>query len=205
MNKHVKLLIPAILPILLACGGGGGGGGTTSNTPSPSNSLTVKYTDPAATDGACIIQLNRSLSTGSLMVFDVVGEKADTQTVGVCLNLQVDPAKLASANIPGDRDAEVEHILATPTASPGGFGSGAAVSMRKDRSDGYSMMVTAIRRPGAPVPASGVILRFAFQVIGSPVAGVIRTQVMDGSGLLDANGRLISGTAPVIGRLEYSQ
>lgn len=204
MNKTMKLLIPLSLPVLLACGGGGGGGSNTSSTTTTSN-LTAKYTDPVASEGACIIQLNRTLSTGSLLVFDVVGEKSDTPTVGVCLNLQVDQTKLASAVIPGPRDLEVEHIMASPTASPGGFASGAAVSMRKDRADGYSMMVTAIRRPGTPLPASGVLMRFAFQILGSPVAGVIRTQVMDGSGILDSNGRLISGTAPVIGRLEYSQ
>lgn len=191
------LLASAALVMSLACGGGGGGDDDTST---PTN-LAVNYSDPSSTGAAAIIKLNRTLSSGGLLVFEVEANKADTQIGGVNLNLQVDATKLAVAEIPGTRDAEVEHILATPTATPGTLSTGTA--MRKDRADGYTMMVSAIRRPSPSVPGTGVILRFAYKVQGNPVEGVIRTQVMDGSGLLDPKGNLIPGTAPVVGRLEY--
>jgi len=200
--KNLLRKFALTLPLLALTACGGGGGGTTTN--SSSAPLALKYTNPAATAGPCVILLNQALSTGSLIVLDVVGEQPSTSSVGVCLNLQVDQTKLVSAVIPGTRDAEVEHVLATPIASPGGFASGTAVTMRRDLASGLSMMVTAIRRPAPALPASGCMLRLAYQVVGTPVAGVIRAQVMDGSGLLDAKGIVIAGTSPVIGRLEYS-
>jgi hypothetical protein len=73
--------------------------------------------------------------------------------------------------------------------------------VRKDMADGTATMGDAIQNPAAAVACQGVLLRFAYQVVGSPVMGVIRAQVMSGSGLMDSDGHFISGTAPVIGQL----
>lgn len=200
VTKAAGLALASLIVLLgMACGGGAGSDATT---PGPVR-LGVNYTDPTAAGVAPLVKMNRDLSKGDLLVFDVVANSTTQRSMGVVLNLQVDPSKIIAAEIPGTRDAEVQHVLEAPTASPGGFGAGTALAMRRDRADGYSLMVCSIRKPAPAVIASGTMMRFAFKIVGTPVEGVIRTQVMDGSGILDESGRLIAGTAPVGGRLEY--
>lgn len=199
LRSILPLCAASTLLLLLACGGGGGG---NSDGKSSSGTPTIVYTAPNSTGTAPIVQLNQAMSTSSLVVFDVIGNNPSQQIDGVVVNFLVDPTKLIPVAVPGTWDPEPRHLMATPTVMTGGFGNGTAIAVRKDRADGTSMMAVAIRRPSSSVACSGVLMRFAYQVVGTPVQGVIRTQVVDGSGIT-ANGYLVSGTSPVVGRLEY--
>lgn len=201
MNLRPGLFITSasMLFLLIGCGGGAGG---SDNKATP-GALSIVYTPPDSVGGAPVVQLNQSLSSGTTVVFDVVGSQPSQKIDGLVLNLVVDSAKLVPVAVPGAWDPEPRHLMTTPTVMTGGFGGGTAIAVRKDRADGTSMMSIGIRRPSPSVACSGVLLRFAYQVVGTPVQGVIRAQVVTGSGLTEGGGYLVSGTSPVIGRLEY--
>lgn len=194
--RHKLALGAALALLVTACGGGGGGNGSSTTSPT----LSVAYTAPTSTTGQPLVILNSSLSTSTLLVFDVVGSTT-TPVRGVALNVQVDATKLLPANVPG-ADIATARPNTTPGIQTGGWGGGQSVIYRKDKTDGYAMMVNAIRNPAAPMAATGPMMRFAFAVNGNPVSGVIRADVSSDSGLIDANGKLIPGTAPAIGRVE---
>jgi len=191
------------LPALLV-GLGCGGGSSAASHSTTSGSLTIAYTAPTPADGQPVVVYNTALSSGSYLVFDVVGSTTTTVR-GLALNLQVDPTKFTAADVPTDASQVTARPVTTPTIGTGGWGGGHSVIYRVDHSDGLALMANTLRHPATPLPASGVLMRFAYNVIGTPVSGVVRAEVMEKSGLLDSYGRLISGTAPVIGRIEIKQ
>ena len=199
MNLRSGLYVTSASLLLLLFGCGGGAEGTDKSTP---GAPSIVYTTPDSAGGAPVVRLNQSLSSGNTIVFDVIGNQPSQVIDGLVLNLIVDPTKLIPVAVPGAWDPEPRHLMATPTVMTGGFGGGTAIAVRKDRTDGTSMMAVAIRRPSQSVACNGVLMRFAYQILGTPVQGVIRAQVVAGSGIT-ANGYLVSGTTPVIGRLEY--
>lgn len=181
----------------------GCGGASTDKPTDGGSEKGIVYSAPSTTGSVPVVTLNNSLSTDTVVVFDVIGETPSQKVNGLSLILKVDPSKLQPTAVPGARDDEPRHLLSTPTATSGGFGGGYAIAVRSDSVDGTSTMGVAIRRPGPAVACSGTLLRFAYKVVGTPVQGVIRAQVLSGSGLTDGAGAFLDGTAPVIGRLEY--
>lgn len=146
-----------------------------------------------------MILLNTSLSTSTVAVFDVVGIDPNLQVKGVNLSLAVDTSKMAFVSVPGDSGSTSKLGLATT----GGFGGGQKAFTASKLRNGAYEMASAIQGVGSSsVPSNQVLLRFALQIQGQPVEGVVTTLVGTSSGLLDANARLIPGTAPVVGRLE---
>lgn len=197
-QKTTLLAVGISLVILAACGGGGG---TTDEKATP-GSPTAAYTTPTPAAGQPVVSFNAGLSTDKVLVFDVVGTAPTTMVRGVTLNLQVDALKLIPASVPGT-EGPTARPNTTPSVMTGGWGGGQSVVYRKDRADGYAMMVNSIRNPAPALAANGTMMRFAFSINGNPVSGVIRADVSSDSGLIDTNGKLIPGTAPAMGRLEY--
>lgn len=192
MFKRLQILAIAAALLTLACGGGAGGGG------SQSISYKRAYTDPVSSSPSVpVININTSLSTEQVAVFDVIATSPSIQTRGVVLNLSVDLTKVNFVDVPGGNQGT--SLGSISTVGLGGDNGRAVAKLDKQ---GCYRMGTAIRAPGTAQSANGVLMRFALQLQGSPVEGVIQTSVGDGSGLLDANGQLIPGTAPVVGRLE---
>lgn len=187
----------AALGVVLLAGCGGG-----SEVDPTSKSPSVAYATPTPVGGQPSIVLNSALSSSTVLVFDVVGSSATSLVRGVTLNLQVDSSKLLPVEVPGAAGATIRPST-TPGVQTAGWGGGQSVVYRKDRADGLCMMVNALRLPAPPAAANGPMMRFAYKINGTPVSGVIRADVASGSGLVDGNGQLIPGTAPVIGRLEY--
>jgi hypothetical protein len=178
--------------ILGACGGGG--------TSQPNQALNYKrtYTEPVpGSPSQPVVRLNTALSTDTIAVFDVVANEPSRTIRGVALNLYVDQTKVQFVAVPGGATGAVLGNVST-----GGWGGSDGRAAGKYDAAGVYVMASSIRAPGAAQPAQGVLLRFALQLQGEPVAGVIRTIVDNGSGLLDERGRMVAGTAPVVGRLE---
>jgi hypothetical protein len=192
-KAFLPVLAGATLAVLTACGGGGG---SSSSTKTPY----FVYTAPTPNTGQPVVQLNNGMSNGNIAVFDVVGTAASTLTRGLDFNITVDSSKLLPVGVPGTASPTIRPVVGTGIDT-GGFGGGQAMAIRTDRSDGLAHMATAIRYPAAAVASNTVVMRFAYQLSGSPVDGVIRAEVGTG-GLLDSNGKVLPGTAPAMGRLE---
>ena len=193
LNKQTMIAL-SILSVLVGCGGAGGSSKQTLG-------YKATYTAPTAMSTSVpVVQLNTALSTDQIAVFDVVADTPNTSIRGCVLNLTVDLTKVSFVPVPsGNEGATLGNV------STGGFGGTYGCSVAKLNAQGCSLMGTAIQAPGPAQEAQGTLLRFALQLQGTTVAGVVTTVVASGSGLLDANSRVISGTAPVIGRLEVGQ
>lgn len=203
MLKSSTLLLLVLSMTLLGCGGGGGGGDKSTNssgTSTPSTVTNVAYTEPTPNGGQPVIRFNSTLSTSSVLVFDVAGTST-TLTRGLNLNVRVDNTKLLPVDVPGAASAAVRPAVGTGIDT-GGFGAGAAAAVRQDKNDGTALMVTALRNPSPALPSNTVLMRFAYKLNGNPVAGVVRMEVLTGSGLFDGRGRILDGTSPAVGRLE---
>lgn len=192
------LAVPVVLAMaLVGCGGAGG----DTNAPT-SNDYKQTYTEPPAPTGtnvyAPVIKKNTALSTPQLAVFDVTGNATTVSVRGLVLNLQVDTSKVSFDPVPGGASQ-------VGSAGFGEAGGGAAKTAYKMLTDGTGLLVVALQRPASPIPANGSLLRFALRLNPNAIEGVVRVQVANGSGLVDENGNLISGTSPVMGRLEVTK
>jgi hypothetical protein len=191
MHMTLKVLAITLAVLTLACGGGGGGGNQTIN-------YKRAYTDPVSNSPSVpVICLNTSLSTDQVAVFDVIASSPTLQVRGVALNLIVDLTKVSFVDVPGGNEGASLGSISTV-----GLGGTNGRAVAKLDNQGCNRMGTAIRLPGTAQPANGVMMRFALQLLGQPVEGVIQATVGQGSGLLDPTGEIIPGTSPILGRLE---
>ena len=193
-----SLSLLALVAASLLTVGCGGAGTSTTGSGSSSQSYAQNYTNPTAPTGTQVyapsIVLNTALSTGTTAVYDVVANAPNYMVRGVVCNLQVDTSKVTFVTVPN----------AAGAVDNAGFGGANAHMLSKLTSASTNLMVVTIRSPAAAKAASGTLMRFALALNSGTIAGVVRTEVMSGSGLVDANGRLIQNTSPVMGVIEVA-
>lgn len=183
-----RILLPALLGTLLACGGGGGGG-----TPAPAKASSLVYADPTA--GTYLLKKNTTLSSAGHLVLELWGPAGATGC-GVTAAFTLGGTAASFHNV------NAADAAGTYVANGTAFDLGAGTPILKGKVTGAVLSATVAEKgTAAPKALDKPLLRFALDLQAGLAPGAAATLAPDAAKckILLADGTLAPITIAVSG------